>query len=177
MSSSFNPLVSRTRSWGRCWAAIWLSHHPEPSVHGVVDGLDSRGFVDHTLLLCSFKNSGTLHTTLVNDLNQLGLWSDSWVSERGQREWRSPLHFEIWHFSITFLAKKVVFSVSRSKDEISLLFPSLKYLYGYFQKIPLLAPLEKILLPPLAWFMQCYLQCCKNSISYQSTSLSSITFF
>ena len=35
------------------------------------------------------------------------------------------LDFEIWHFSITFLAKKVVFLVSRRKNEISSLLPSL----------------------------------------------------
>ena len=45
------PLLGRTRSWGRCWAVIRLSHRPEPSghaVHGVVDGLDIGG--QHGLL-------------------------------------------------------------------------------------------------------------------------------
>jgi len=40
------PLLGRTRSRGRCWAAIRLSHLPEPSghtVHGEVDGLDIEG--------------------------------------------------------------------------------------------------------------------------------------
>ena len=40
------PFLDRTRSRGRCWAAIQLSHHPEPSghaVHGEVDGLDVGG--------------------------------------------------------------------------------------------------------------------------------------
>ena len=44
--SSFNPLLGRTRSRGRCRAAIRLSHRPEPSgraIHGQVDGLDSEG--------------------------------------------------------------------------------------------------------------------------------------
>jgi len=42
----FYPLLGRTRSRGRCWAAIQLSHRPEPSghaVHGKVDGLDIGG--------------------------------------------------------------------------------------------------------------------------------------
>ena len=40
------PLLDRTRSRGRCWAAIQLSHRPAPSghaVHGEVDGLDIGG--------------------------------------------------------------------------------------------------------------------------------------
>jgi len=43
LSKLFKPLLGRTRSRGRCWAAIQLSHRPEPSghaVHGEVDGLD-----------------------------------------------------------------------------------------------------------------------------------------
>jgi len=42
----FKPLLGRTWSRGRCWAAIRLSHRPEPSghaVHGEVDGLDIGG--------------------------------------------------------------------------------------------------------------------------------------
>ena len=36
-------MLGRSRSRGRCWAAIRLSHRPEPSggaIHGEVDGLD-----------------------------------------------------------------------------------------------------------------------------------------
>jgi len=48
-------MLGRTRSRGRCWAAIWLSHHPEPSgggVHGEVDRLDIGGnMVDGFVLL------------------------------------------------------------------------------------------------------------------------------
>ena len=43
LSEFFYPLLGRARFRGRCWAAIRLSHHPEPSgheVHGEVDGLD-----------------------------------------------------------------------------------------------------------------------------------------
>ena len=50
VSSSFEPvfypLLSRTRSRCRCWAASRLSHRPEPSghaVHGEVDGLGIGG--------------------------------------------------------------------------------------------------------------------------------------
>ena len=46
MLISFKPLLGRTRSRGRCWAAIRLSHRSEPSdhvVHGEVDGLDIGG--------------------------------------------------------------------------------------------------------------------------------------
>ena len=44
VSSSY-PMLGRTRSRGRCWAAIWLSHRPEPSGRAVheVDGLDIEG--------------------------------------------------------------------------------------------------------------------------------------
>jgi len=31
LSQFFNPLLGRTRSRDRCWAAMWLSHHPESS--------------------------------------------------------------------------------------------------------------------------------------------------
>jgi len=46
LSKLFKPLLGRTRSRGRCWAAIRLSHRPEPSGHAVhtdVDGLDIGG--------------------------------------------------------------------------------------------------------------------------------------
>ena len=42
----FTPLLGRTTSRGRSWAAIRLCHRPEPSghaVHGEVDGLDIGG--------------------------------------------------------------------------------------------------------------------------------------
>ena len=45
-ASYFNPLLGRTRSRNRCWAAIRLSHRPELSdraVHEEVDGLDIEG--------------------------------------------------------------------------------------------------------------------------------------
>jgi len=40
------PLLGRTRSLGKCWAAIRLSHRPEPSghtVHGEIDRSDIGG--------------------------------------------------------------------------------------------------------------------------------------
>jgi len=46
LSQLFKPLLAHTRSRGRCWAAIRLSHRPERSgraVHGEVDGLDIGG--------------------------------------------------------------------------------------------------------------------------------------
>jgi len=47
LSEFFKPLLCRSRSQGRCcWAAIRLSHRPEPSgrvVHVMVDGLDIGG--------------------------------------------------------------------------------------------------------------------------------------
>ena len=45
-ASSCNPLLRRTGSRGRCWAAIRLSRHPVPSGHALrreADGLDSEG--------------------------------------------------------------------------------------------------------------------------------------
>jgi len=41
-ASCYCPLLGRTRSWGRCWAIIRLSHRPEPS-GSAVDGLDIGG--------------------------------------------------------------------------------------------------------------------------------------
>jgi len=46
LSEFFYPLLGRARFRGRCWAAIRLSHLPEPSgraVHREVDGLDIGG--------------------------------------------------------------------------------------------------------------------------------------
>ena len=42
----FHPLLGHARLQGRCWAAIRLSHRPEPSVRAVrgeIDGLDIGG--------------------------------------------------------------------------------------------------------------------------------------
>ena len=44
--SCYYPLLGRTKSRGRCWAAIHLSHQPKLlacAVHGEVDGLDIEG--------------------------------------------------------------------------------------------------------------------------------------
>jgi len=46
LSEFFYPLLGRARFRGRCWAAIRLSHRPEPSgraVHKKVNGLDTGG--------------------------------------------------------------------------------------------------------------------------------------
>ena len=46
LSELLKPLLGRTRSRGRCWAAIPLSRYPKPSgheFHGEVDGLDIEG--------------------------------------------------------------------------------------------------------------------------------------
>ena len=46
LSELFILLFGRTSSWRRCWAAIRLSHRPEPSgraVHEEVGGLDIGG--------------------------------------------------------------------------------------------------------------------------------------
>jgi len=54
----------------------------------------------------------------------------------------APLDFEIWHFPITFLTKKV-FLVSRSENEISQLMPLLKKSLWLPLKKSASAPLEK----------------------------------
>jgi len=53
--SSFNPLLGRTRSRGRCWATIRLSHRPESSDHAVheVDGLDIGNHTVDGLFFCA----------------------------------------------------------------------------------------------------------------------------
>jgi len=46
LSQFFKPLLGRSRSLGKCWATIRLSHRPKPSacaVHREVDGLDTGG--------------------------------------------------------------------------------------------------------------------------------------
>jgi len=46
LSQFFDPLLGHTRSQGKCWAAIWLSHHPElagRAVYEEVSGLDIGG--------------------------------------------------------------------------------------------------------------------------------------
>ena len=56
LSYLFIPLLGRTRSRGRCWAAIRLSHGPELSghaVHGEVDGLDIGGQHGRRLFFCA----------------------------------------------------------------------------------------------------------------------------
>ena len=56
LSQFFKPLLAHTRSQGRCWAAIQLSHHPELpvcAVYGEINGLDIQ--VQHGwrfVLLC-----------------------------------------------------------------------------------------------------------------------------
>jgi len=49
LSQLFQPLLGRIRSRGRCWAAIQMSHCPEPSgraVHGLdIEGQHGRRFV------------------------------------------------------------------------------------------------------------------------------------
>jgi len=45
LSQFFKPLLGRTRSRGKCWAAIRLFHRPEPSgraVHEEFDGLENH---------------------------------------------------------------------------------------------------------------------------------------
>jgi len=59
---------------------------------------------------------------------------------------RLHLDFGIWHFPITFLAKKVIFIVSRGKMKFHYFWPLLKNLFDYLCKNSLLPPLEKILL-------------------------------
>jgi len=57
-ASSFSPLLGRTRSWGRCWAADRLSHLSELSgraVHGEVEGLDMGG--QHGRLFVRLRNT------------------------------------------------------------------------------------------------------------------------
>jgi len=56
MSQFCNPLLGRTKSRGRYWAAIRLSHLSEPSGHAVheeVDGLDIWGQHDRGWFFCS----------------------------------------------------------------------------------------------------------------------------
>jgi len=50
------------------------------------------------------------------------------------------LHFEISHFSVILLAKKVVFLISSEKDEISSLRPPLENFYVYLWKYPRMVP-------------------------------------
>ena len=75
--------------------------------------------------------------------------------------------FEIWHFSIAFLAKKAVFLVSRGKNEMHTIFGHpWKNIFGYLWKNALLShnhlidtngafvPLKKILSTPMPAMLQ-----------------------
>jgi len=63
---------------------------------------------------------------------------------------RGEIYFEILHFSVTFLAKKVVFLVSRKKNELSPLLPVHRCIFkATFGKIHYFPPLEKILPTPM----------------------------
>jgi len=56
LSEFFKPLLGRTSYWGRCRAAIQLSHRPAPSGHadhGEVDGLDLGGQHGRRLFFCA----------------------------------------------------------------------------------------------------------------------------
>ena len=55
-ASSCNPLLGRTRSRGKYWTAIPLSHRPEPSghtVHGEVDGWTLEDNMVDGLFFCA----------------------------------------------------------------------------------------------------------------------------
>ena len=56
-----------------------------------------------------------------------------------RKEGQGPLDFEIWHFYITFLAKKVVFLVREGKRKFHQICPPWKIFYGW--KNPLMGPL------------------------------------
>ena len=65
----FNPLLDRTLSRGRCWAAIQLSGHQEPSgraVHGKLDVLKIRGqYVDGLFFCATLTCRRSGHTLFV----------------------------------------------------------------------------------------------------------------
>ena len=80
------PQLSRTRSLARCWAAIRLSHHPEPSghvLHREVDGLDGEGQHVNSLFFCAtqvFSNHSVFHRRSVQSAAFLLLSSDEPMS-------------------------------------------------------------------------------------------------
>jgi len=47
LSELLKPLLGRTRSRGRCWTAIQLSHRPGPSGHAVRGGSMDRTLEDN----------------------------------------------------------------------------------------------------------------------------------
>ena len=66
MNQLLKPLLGRTQSRGRFWAAFRLSHRPEPlshAVHGEVEGLDIRG--QHGRLFVSSALTGRKRPTPV----------------------------------------------------------------------------------------------------------------
>ena len=93
----------------------------------------------------------------LSQLVRTGAGVGSWASEGGL----DRLDFEIWHFPITFLAKKVVFLVSRGKNEISpLVPPPWKDLNGYLRKNPLLPPPKKVFPTPMSGVTKCPIRIC-----------------
>ena len=97
LSQFFWPLFGRTRSHGRCWAAIRLYHRPEPSGHAVheeVDGFDNGGQHGRRLVLLRHTHSQAAEETIPH-LNKTGAETsdtgaeavkpdpDSWDSHSG----------------------------------------------------------------------------------------------
>jgi len=71
LASLFNPLLGRTRSRGRCWAAIRLSHPPEPSSRAVQWGGRWIGHSSTTWsLVCSFATHSQAAEEAVSHLYQ-----------------------------------------------------------------------------------------------------------
>ena len=68
LNQFFNPPLGCIRSRGRCWAAIQLSHRPEPSgraVHGEVDGLDIEDNMADDLFCATLTGRRGGHTPFV----------------------------------------------------------------------------------------------------------------
>jgi len=63
-AGSFNPLLARTKSPGRCYAGIRLLRHPEPLrhlLHGEVNGLDIEGLHGQQSVLLHHTHKATPH--------------------------------------------------------------------------------------------------------------------
>ena len=76
-ASYFDSLLGCTRSRGRCWAAIQLSHNQEHSgsaVHGEVDGSDIRGQHDGLFLCITPAGCRGGHTPFVQARRMKAIW-------------------------------------------------------------------------------------------------------
>ena len=114
LSELFKPPLGRTRSWGRCWAAIRLSHRPEPSghaVHGEVDGLDIGGQHGRRFVLLRHTHRPQSQMTQCQQIHSLAPDTHfGYARCHGDHQGPAPVVF--WNFRCHFCVQSLAASNS-----------------------------------------------------------------